>query len=76
MIVRNIAANEDHAVVAVRNGGDWIVLDNRWLTLVKDVEMPRIVPLFVLDDAGVASSCAGHRRRAQRMPAPASIASE
>ena len=38
VIVRNTAANEDHAVVAVRNGGDWIMLDNRWLTLVKDVD--------------------------------------
>ncbi len=53
IIVRNTAANEDHAVVAVRDGGDWIILDNRWLTLVKDVAMPKIIPEFVLDDAGV-----------------------
>lgn len=53
VVVRNLAVNEDHAVVAVHLDGDWMVLDNRWLTLVKDVEMPKIVPLFVLDEAGV-----------------------
>jgi predicted transglutaminase-like cysteine proteinase len=53
VIVRNLAAGEDHAVVAVRDEGNWIVLDNRWLTLVEDVDMPKVIPLFVLDDAGV-----------------------
>lgn len=53
IIVHNTEANEDHAVTAVRLDGDWIVLDNRWLTLVADVDMPKAVPLFVLDDQGV-----------------------
>jgi len=73
VIVRNIAASEDHAIVAVRNGGDWIMLDNRWLTLVKDVEMPRIAPLFVLDDAGVREFVPPAIAVAQRMPMPASV---
>jgi predicted transglutaminase-like cysteine proteinase len=53
VVVRNLAVNEDHAVVAVRDAGNWIVLDNRWLKLVQDVDMPKVVPLFVLDDNGV-----------------------
>jgi predicted transglutaminase-like cysteine proteinase len=53
VIVRNLAVDEDHAVVAVRLDGSWIMLDNRWLALVEDVEMRRVVPLFVLDDDGV-----------------------
>ena len=53
IIVRNLAAGEDHAVVAVRLDGGWIMLDNRWLALVEDIEMPRVVPLFVLDQEGV-----------------------
>jgi predicted transglutaminase-like cysteine proteinase len=53
VIVRNLAADEDHAVTAVRLDGNWIMLDNRWLTLVEDNEMDRVIPLFVLDDAGV-----------------------
>ena len=53
VILRNLAAGENHAVVAVRLNGDWIVLDNRSLTLVKDVEMRRVVPLFLLGHDGV-----------------------
>src|SRR5581483_5431559 len=53
IVVRNTAANEDHAVVAVRDGGEWLVLDNRWLAMVADVAMPNAVPRFVLDDSGV-----------------------
>ena len=64
VIVRNSAAGEDHAVVAVRVDAKWIMLDNRWLTLVEDVEMPDVIPLFVLDSSGV------------RRFAPAAIASK
>jgi predicted transglutaminase-like cysteine proteinase len=53
VVVRDLAAGEDHAVVAARLNGDWIILDNRWLTLVEDSEMRRTVPLFVLDQTGV-----------------------
>ncbi len=52
-IVHNIAVDEDHAVTLVRIDGDWIVLDNRWLTMVEDVDMPKVTPLFVLDGQGV-----------------------
>jgi hypothetical protein len=30
-----------------------IILDNRWFALVEDVEMRRVVPVFVLDHNGV-----------------------
>jgi len=53
VIVRDLAVGEDHAVVAARLNGDWIILDNRWLTLVEDREMRRTMPLFVLDQTGV-----------------------
>lgn len=53
VIVRDIALGEDHAIVAARLGQDWIMLDNRWLTLVQDIEMRRVVPLFVLDHDGL-----------------------
>jgi len=53
VIVHDLAVDENHAVVATRLDGDWIVLDNRWLTLVRDSEMPRMVPLVVLDQTGV-----------------------
>jgi hypothetical protein len=51
--VRDLALEQDHAVVAVRLDGEWTVLDNRRLVLVQDVDMPRVQPLFVLDESGV-----------------------
>ena len=53
IIVRDLARDGDHAVVAVRLDGHWIMLDNRWLALVDDREMRRIIPRFVLDHEGV-----------------------
>jgi predicted transglutaminase-like cysteine proteinase len=53
VIVRNTAVGEDHAIAVARLDGAWIVLDNRWLTLVEDNEVPGMIPLFVLDQDGV-----------------------
>ena len=53
VIVRDLAVGEDHAVVAARLDGDWIVLDNRRLTLVEDSQTRQMVPLFVLGQTGV-----------------------
>ncbi len=52
VIMRDLALGGDHAVVAARFDGDWIILDNRWLTPGKDSEMRRMVPLLV-PDAGL-----------------------
>jgi len=49
VIVHDLALDEDHAIVATRLGQSWIVLDNRWLTLTRDLDLRRVVPLFVLD---------------------------
>ncbi len=73
VIVRNTAADEDHAVVAVRNDGDWIILDNRWLTMVKDIEMAKAAPLFVLDEAGVRAFVTPVLTVARAAAAPASV---
>ncbi len=53
VIVREIAAHQDHAIVAVRVNGDWFLLDNRWLALIRDIELSRAEPLFILDERGV-----------------------
>jgi predicted transglutaminase-like cysteine proteinase len=52
-IVHDLAIDEDHAVLMVRFEASWLVLDNRWLTLVEDSDMRRVVPLFVLAHDGV-----------------------
>jgi predicted transglutaminase-like cysteine proteinase len=74
VIVHNTAANEDHAVAAVRLDGSWIILDNRWLRLVDDVAMPQAVPLFVLDGDGVRQFLPDRRLTASGVAAPASLA--
>jgi predicted transglutaminase-like cysteine proteinase len=52
VILRNLLPREDHAVVAARVDGGWLILDNRRLALVRDTEMVRSIPRFVLDEDG------------------------
>jgi predicted transglutaminase-like cysteine proteinase len=70
VIVRDLVVGEDHAVVAARLGEKWIVLDNRRLTLVEDVDMGRVQPLFVLDRDGVKQFVATAIADAHPVPAP------
>lgn len=53
VIVRNAFPNEDHAMAAVRVDNQWLILDNRTLTLVRDTDLTRATPEFVLDGGGV-----------------------
>jgi predicted transglutaminase-like cysteine proteinase len=48
IIIRDARVHENHAVVTVRLDGRWLVLDNRWLALAEDRELPRFTPLFSL----------------------------
>jgi predicted transglutaminase-like cysteine proteinase len=70
VVVRDLAVGEAHAVVAVRLDGDWIILDNRRLTLVEDGDMRRTVPLFVLDQTGVKQFVLTPAPDARRASAP------
>jgi hypothetical protein len=45
--------NEDHAAVATRVDGQWLILDNRTMALVRDTDVKRAIPEFVLDHEGV-----------------------
>jgi predicted transglutaminase-like cysteine proteinase len=54
VVLRNRLPNENHAVVAVRVDSQWLILDNRTLTLVRDMDVRRAIPEFVLDDQGVS----------------------
>jgi predicted transglutaminase-like cysteine proteinase len=53
VVARNIIARENHAAVAVRLDGRWLILDNRSLALIADSEWRSELPLFVLDENGV-----------------------
>lgn len=53
VILRKHFPNEDHAVAVARVNGDWLILDNRQLTLVRDIDLTRATPKFQLDERGV-----------------------
>jgi predicted transglutaminase-like cysteine proteinase len=52
VILRNLLPKEDHAAVAARVDGQWLILDNRRLALVRDTKMVGSIPKFVLDEDG------------------------
>lgn len=52
LIVRNVSAPEDHAVLSVRLEGRWLVLDNRRFAMIDAAHLDA-VPLFYLGDGGV-----------------------
>ena len=53
VILKNFFPNENHAAAATRVDGQWLILDNRTLTLVRDTDVTRAIPEFVLDHEGV-----------------------
>src|ERR1700728_4488571 len=64
VILRNFFPHEDHAMVATRVDGQWLILGNRTLTLVRDSDVTRAIPNFVLDHEGVKRfSLASQNRR-------------
>jgi predicted transglutaminase-like cysteine proteinase len=70
VILRNLFPNEDHAVATARVNGEWLILDNRRLTLVRDTDMIKATPQFLLDGNGVhrfvPSNCGVPRPNASR----------
>jgi predicted transglutaminase-like cysteine proteinase len=61
VILKNAFPNEEHAVLAARVDGEWLILDNRTLTLVRDMDLTRAIPEFVLDQEGVRRFVSGSR---------------
>jgi hypothetical protein len=70
-ILRNLLPKEDHAAVAAGVDGQWLILDDRRLALVRDTEMVGSIPKFVLDEDGtrrfVPSNRAGQGPSAGRL---------
>jgi predicted transglutaminase-like cysteine proteinase len=51
-ILRNFLPNEDHAVLAARVDGEWLILNNNSLALVRDSDTVKVQPKFLLDRDG------------------------
>lgn len=53
VILRDDRREEDHAVVAARLDGNWLMLDNRHMVMVEDHDVRRYRPVFLVDRDGV-----------------------
>jgi predicted transglutaminase-like cysteine proteinase len=68
VLVRDQAIQDDHAVVAVRHDGRWLIMDNRYsnlmsANLVSDGEALSFTPLFAINDRGVHLFAASYADR-------------
>jgi predicted transglutaminase-like cysteine proteinase len=73
VIVRHQPTFEDHAVLAARLDGRWLVLDNRTLLLVEDNDVKNFEPMFVLDHKGVQHVAERETPPAREAQAPADL---
>ena len=64
MVLKHLWPREGHAAVAARVDGDWLILDNRTLTLVRDTDLARSIPEYVLDQDGTRRFLRSSRGRA------------
>jgi predicted transglutaminase-like cysteine proteinase len=53
VILRDTIRQQDHAVVAARLEGRWLLLDNRHMAMVEDAQLRNFRPTFVIDHQGV-----------------------
>jgi len=74
MLVRDRAVRQDHAVLAARLDGQWLVLDNRRSELIEDSGATNLAPLFAIDHAGVHLFAAPYAQRQLSEPAEATPA--
>lgn len=78
VLVRDRLVRLDHAVLAARHDGRWLILDNRWSELTEDGEATRFTPLFAINHDGVHLFAAPYARQTspgdQRNAAPAAPA--
>ncbi|WP_245258346.1 transglutaminase-like cysteine peptidase [Rhodopseudomonas palustris] len=63
VLVRDLAVRQDHAVLAVRLDGRWLVLDNRRSSLLEGRDLQSFMPLFAIDHRGVSLFAAPYAAR-------------
>jgi predicted transglutaminase-like cysteine proteinase len=75
LVVKDTAAGNDHAALAARVEGQWLILDNRWSRLLEENEAAFFTPLFALDAEGVkrfgAREEQSARLKPRKLPMPA-----
>jgi predicted transglutaminase-like cysteine proteinase len=63
LLVRDTLIRQDHAVLAVREDGRWLILDNRWTIVPESAEVRQLTPLFSIDHQGVRLFAAPYEAR-------------
>jgi predicted transglutaminase-like cysteine proteinase len=53
VVLRDLLHGEDHAAVMARLDGHWLMLDNRRMAMIEDIDVRNHRPLFLIDDNGV-----------------------
>ena len=66
LLVKDLSAQQDHAVLAARHEGRWLILDNLRHHVSDDGEIGYFVPLFALGQQGVKLLAAPYAADAQR----------
>jgi predicted transglutaminase-like cysteine proteinase len=54
VVMRDMLSGEDHAVVATRLDGHWLMLDNSRMAMIEDSYMRNVRPLFAIGQHGVS----------------------
>lgn len=60
---RDRAIRQDHAVLAARLDGHWLILDSRRSELIDDGELGNFTPMFAINDRGVQLLAAPYAKR-------------
>ena len=63
VLVRDRSVQQDHAVLAARIDGHWLILDNRRSELIEDNDASNLTPLFAIDHRGVNLFAAPYAKR-------------
>ena len=64
VLVRDRSVRQDHAVLAARLDGHWLILDSRRSDLMNDAEATSFTPLYAINHRGVQLFAAPYARRA------------
>jgi predicted transglutaminase-like cysteine proteinase len=63
LLVHDRLARLDHAVLAARLEGRWLILDNRFAAIPEDTRLYNFTPLYALDHEGVKLVAAPYAKR-------------
>jgi len=61
VVVRDDKHSVEHAIIAVRDDREWLVLDNRTMAILNSADIPYYVPLFAFDQQGTQTIAAADR---------------